>query len=95
MNDRLLSSAASTDRTAAVDPAEERFFSTSDLARRWSRSIRTIEGWRHRKQGPPFVRLNRLVVYRLSDILAFEAAWRMDPAAREPADRPTAARPSR
>lgn len=62
-----------------ADPADDRFLWTSDLARRWGRSIRTLEGWRHRRQGPPFIRLNRLIVYRLSDILAFEEARRTDP----------------
>lgn len=83
MNRHLLSSAAQLPMGSAetVDSAEERFLSTSDLARRWGRSIRTLEGWRHRRQGPPFVRLNRLVVYRLSDIVAFEAEWRIDPSA--------------
>jgi len=81
VNRDLLSSAAQLPRgsTDCVDVAAERFLSTSDLARRWGRSIRTLEGWRLRGQGPPFVRLNRLVVYRLSDIVAFETAGRIDP----------------
>lgn len=83
MNRDLLGS-TSQSRAGSTDTvvvAEERFLSTSDLARRWARSIRTLEGWRLRGQGPPFVRLNRLVVYRLSDIVAFEAAGRIDPSA--------------
>jgi hypothetical protein len=43
-----------------------------DLARRWNLSPRTLENLRWRKQGPPFVKLSRRVVYRLEDIEAYE-----------------------
>lgn len=87
MTARLLRSAAHVvpgGTASAPGPAEERFLSTSDLARRWGVSVRTLEGWRLRRLGPPFVRLNRLIVYRLSDILAFEQAGRTDPRASDP-----------
>jgi hypothetical protein len=44
------------------------------LARRWSLSPRTLERWRWLRQGPPFLRIGGRVVYRLSDIEAFEVA---------------------
>jgi predicted DNA-binding transcriptional regulator AlpA len=34
-------------------------------------SSRTLEGWRLRGGGPPFVRLNRAVRYRRADVLAW------------------------
>jgi hypothetical protein len=45
-----------------------------DLARRWNLSPRTLERWRWLGQGPAFLKLGGRVVYRLTDIEAFEAA---------------------
>lgn len=37
-------------------------------------SIRTLQGWRWREEGPPFVRIGpRCVRYRRSDLLQFAA----------------------
>jgi len=44
------------------------------LARRWSISPRTLERWRWLRQGPPYLRIGGRVVYRLTDVEAFEAA---------------------
>lgn len=44
-----------------------------DLARRWRMSTRTLEGWRRLKIGPPYLRIGHRVIYRLSDIEAYEA----------------------
>ena len=43
-----------------------------DLARRWNISHRTLERWRWKHEGPPFIKLGGRIVYRLEDILAFE-----------------------
>lgn len=43
-----------------------------DLARRWRVSPRTLECWRYERSGPPFLKVGGRVVYRLSDIEAFE-----------------------
>jgi len=44
-----------------------------ELARRWRLSPRTLEGWRWRGLGPPYLKIVGRVVYRLEDVEAFEA----------------------
>jgi hypothetical protein len=44
------------------------------LAERWLISPRTLEQWRWQGRGPRFLKISRRVVYRLTDIEAFEAA---------------------
>jgi hypothetical protein len=44
------------------------------LAERWLISPRTLEQWRWQGRGPRYLKICRRVVYRLSDIEAFEAA---------------------
>jgi hypothetical protein len=40
-------------------------------------SQRTLERWRWRGEGPPFIKIGGRVVYRLEDIEAFETQqWR-------------------
>ncbi len=55
------------------------------LARRWSLSPRTLERWRWRDQGPAYLKVGGRVVYRLTDIEAFErdAAHRPDAVRQE------------
>jgi len=55
------------------------------LARRWSLSPRTLERWRWREQGPAYLKVGGRVVYRLTDIEAFErdAAHRPDAVRQE------------
>ena len=48
-------------------------FHQVELARRWKLSPRTLERWRWTGEGPKFVKLGGRVVYRLSDIEAFES----------------------
>jgi hypothetical protein len=45
----------------------------ADLAARWRLSPRTLERWRWLKLGPPYLKVGGRVVYRLKDILAYEA----------------------
>ena len=47
--------------------------SQTDLANRWRMSPRTLERWRFTGEGPRFMKIGGRVVYRLEDILAFEA----------------------
>ena len=47
-----------------------------DLARRWRMSTRTLERWRWLRFGPAYLRLGKVVVYRLEDVEAFEASQR-------------------
>ncbi|HMQ94294.1 MAG TPA: helix-turn-helix domain-containing protein [Amaricoccus sp.] len=44
-----------------------------ELAQRWRLSTRTLQRWRRDSTGPAYLRLGRRIVYRLSDIEAFEA----------------------
>jgi hypothetical protein len=44
------------------------------LAERWRISSRTLEQWRWQGRGPHYLKIGGRVVYRLSDIEAFESA---------------------
>ncbi|KAA2237079.1 helix-turn-helix transcriptional regulator [Salinarimonas soli] len=50
----------------------DRLLLTTELARRWRLSPRTLEGWRRKGIGPRFVCIGRGVRYRLDDVAAFE-----------------------
>ena len=51
--------------------------SPPDLARRWQLSHRTLERWRRDGRGPAHLKLGTLVLYRVEDVEAYEAAqWR-------------------
>jgi len=51
----------------------DQFLTQKEVARRWGISHRTLERWRVKGQGPRFVKLGAHVVYRLSDVEAYEA----------------------
>ena len=53
---------------------ERNFINQIELARRWGVSPRTLERWRWLGEGLPFIKLGGRVVYRLSDIEAYEKA---------------------
>lgn len=44
----------------------------SDLAQRWHKSVRTLKRWRAEGYGPAYLRIGGTVLYRLSDVTAFE-----------------------
>ena len=44
-----------------------------DLARRWKMSHRTLERWRHRGTGVPYLKIGGRVAYCLADVEAYEA----------------------
>ena len=48
--------------------------SEAQLAEHWQVSTRTLQRWRAAKTGPAWVRIGKKVVYRRSDIRAFEVA---------------------
>jgi len=55
--------------------AENRFLQTTLVARLLDVNTQVLANWRHRRIGPPYVRLShRNVVYRLSDVQDFMAA---------------------
>lgn len=43
------------------------------LSKRWNISARTLEHWRWEGIGPLYLKLGRRVLYRISDIEAYEA----------------------
>ncbi|MGG5819121.1 helix-turn-helix domain-containing protein [Falsiroseomonas sp. HW251] len=45
----------------------------ADLAERWRISARTLERLRWQRIGPPYLKVGGRVVYRLEDVLAYEA----------------------
>lgn len=52
------------------------FLDEKELAKRWSISIKTLQRWRWKGEGPLFVKFVGRVRYALSDIEAFERAHR-------------------
>ena len=50
---------------------QEKFLTEKDLAKRWNKSVRTLQRKRWLKEGPPYFKDGR-VRYRLSDIEAYE-----------------------
>lgn len=57
-----------------MSTADLRHLNQELLARRWSLSPRSLERWRWRGEGPPFLKVGGRVLYRLEDIEAYEAA---------------------
>ena len=50
------------------------FVTEAELADRWRHSLRSLQRWRADGNGPPHVRIGRRVVFRITDIEAFEAS---------------------
>lgn len=50
----------------------DRFLCQKQLARRWGISHRTLENWRYRGRGLPFLRLGGKVFYKIEDVEAYE-----------------------
>ncbi len=53
------------------------FLTTDDVARRWSMSRRTLEGWRDKGIGPTYHKIGSRVRYHIDDIEKFERCWRL------------------
>lgn len=51
---------------------EKIFLDQNELAKRWIRSVRTIENWRSKGTGPSYIKIGGKVLYRLSDIEEIE-----------------------
>ena len=60
----------STDRFDMRDPLD--LVLERDLARRWKRSLRTLQRWRAEGYGPAHIQIGVSIYYRIGDILAFE-----------------------
>ena len=61
------------DSLLSLERTAIRHLTQRDLARRWNVSPRTLERWRWLRQGPPYLKIGGRVVYRLDDIIAYEA----------------------
>jgi hypothetical protein len=48
------------------------FLRERELAARWGASPRTLQRWRAELCGPPFLRIGGRILYRLTDVMAFE-----------------------
>jgi hypothetical protein len=63
-----------------------RHLNQPQLADRWHLSQRTLERWRCFGGGPPFLKINGRILYRLEDVEAFETAQVRMPAGRRKRD---------
>lgn len=61
------------------DPA----FTETELAQRWAISIKTLQRWRSENRGPRYIKLSKVVRYRLADILDYEQAQRQGEPVRD------------
>ena len=59
------------------------FLDTKQLAQRWRRSPRTIEGWRAKKVGPDYFNLNGKIVYDIDEIIKAEEEARVSHETRQ------------
>lgn len=50
------------------------FLTTKELAGRWHISPKTLNNWRTKQEGPSYVKVGKNVLYRLTDIEAYEVS---------------------
>ena len=48
------------------------YFSTKQLADRWKIRTQTLQKWRVANEGPKYVKIGRLVKYKIDDIIKYE-----------------------
>jgi hypothetical protein len=72
MNDRAAWKACNHPPPSDDAKVPLRHLNQAEVARRWRMSIRTLERWRWLKRGPRYIKVGGRVLYRLSDIEAFE-----------------------
>lgn len=62
---------------------ETPFLTRQELAARWGISTRTLENWSRTGKGPGFRRFGHRAMYRLTDVVAYEAqVWGTDAASQ-------------
>jgi predicted site-specific integrase-resolvase len=61
-----------------------RHLNQNELAERLNISPRTLERWRWRGEGPPFLKIGGRCVYRLEDIERYEAGRLRDSTTSQP-----------
>ena len=57
---------------SGADIASSQCLRESQLAERWQVSPRTLQRWRAQGTGPDWLQINGVILYRLTDIAAFE-----------------------
>jgi len=65
------------------DHLEKQYLLTGELAARLRVKAQTLRQWRVTGRGPAFFKLCGRVVYKVSDVEAWEAANRRDPGSRK------------
>lgn len=65
-----------SDTNPPTEPRDAPVLTERDLARRWRKSIRTLQRLRGAADGPVFLRIGGRIHYLLTDIQAFERASR-------------------
>jgi hypothetical protein len=53
---------------------DDHHLTQKQLAFRWRISQRTLEAWRWRGDGPPYLKIGGRCIYRLVDVKSFEAS---------------------
>ena len=67
--------------TEQVPPRlDQRVLSDAEVAERLGVSPFTVRAWRHKGQGPRFMKMGRAVRYRAEDVEAFKQTVLVDPA---------------
>lgn len=51
-------------------------FTETELAHRWSISIKTLQRWRSEERGPPYIKLSKAIRYPVAEITIYEQAIR-------------------
>jgi hypothetical protein len=64
-------------KTTMNNVLSEEYFEQSVIARRLKMSEKSLESWRCRGCGPPFIRVGRLIRYRWSDVEGWLDSRRM------------------
>ncbi len=57
----------------ALQPSAPALLTAEELAERWRMKPRSFERWRQIGYGPPWLKMRGHILYRLSDVLEFEA----------------------
>jgi hypothetical protein len=57
---------------ARVVTLDARLWTAEDVAERWELSPRTLANWRSLGLGPAYIKVGRSVLYRESDLAAYE-----------------------
>jgi predicted DNA-binding transcriptional regulator AlpA len=61
---------------------EDRILTQKELAERWSLTTKTLQNWFNAGKGPKRVSIGPRTVYRLSDVLQYEADHAEEPGTR-------------